>query len=373
MILLTGAPQSSLLDWSEEHLSVPLLEAFQERTDTDCPTISSITSSSNLPAWRRLPLVEKHLLSGLSQESGYLNKDLPESSLGAGDTSFLTTNNVSRLSNGSTLGGTCVSLSSDSGWDEALSQFYENSFLVHEDLPTPNVTALHSGDESTLGVSFVSVEDSQDTQPPSLARLKPQSLRLSTLCQIPNAAYLRSLEPQTVTVDLVVGILHISPPRWIKTCRDNRWVELVELTVADDTKAGFGISMWLSQIKSASSNKATSPDLRSKLTRTRPRDVVLIKNLALSSYQNRVHGQSLRKANTTLDLLFRVMVGSDDEPGAYGWRELEMNDRNDMQLGRVMKVQEWIMSFVGSGPHRLPSKTPHRKTRLFEHLPADTP
>lgn len=375
MILLTGAPPSSTLEWGEQSLSAPLLAAFgdtqSERSEGDCITPNFPT----LPAWRQLPLVTKHLPSGLSQQSIYLNQNLVESTLADDQTSFFTTSDYSLLPDDTIVEG---SQTSESGSNDALTQFYEHSFNIHDDVPASNVTALLSFDDQTLGIPTDSAQDDREPQQPNLTRPKPRSTHLTTLWEIPNAAYLRSLEPQTMTVDLVVGILSISQLRSIRTRRYNRQVELVELTVADDTKSGFGVSIWLPQDQLTNAKSGQEHDLRSRVTSIRPRDIVLVKNLALTSFQKKVHGQSLRKANTTLDLLYRSVVDSHDEQGAYSLQELGGSDMNDVQLCRVKEVKEWVMSFVSSGPdlplqNEMRSKDPRVRTRLQQQLPSDTP
>lgn len=377
MILLTGAPLSNALDWGEECLSAPPLEAFRGRPLTQLNQDAK-SSLPNLPAWRSLPLAVRHLPSGLSQAGGYLVHKIVEPSTVFTETSFLTTSDLSFIPDDSVAGWTHTSIVSGSSPNDALSQFYEHSFLLHDDLPALNVTALNSFDDSTLKLSSTTEQHAQDSPEAKAVRQRPYSSRLSTLRDIPNAAYLRSLEPQTITIDLVVGILQIPAARSIKTRMANRLVDLVELTVADDTRSGFGISIWLPQNSKPKPLKPLEHDLRSMVLKLRPRDIVLIKNLALTSFQNKVHGQSLRKANTTLDLLYRGMVASHDEPGAYSFRELASGDNNDTQLLRVKQVKEWMISFVGSGStlpsdHRTSEKDPRAKARRLQQLPADTP
>ena len=376
-MILTGAPASSLLDCSEEPLNVPLLKAFEEREDADSALEPTLRTPSHQPVWRCLPSATIYQPSELSRKGVYLDHDPLESTLADDEASFLTTTDISCLPGDLNFEGSLTSLHSELSSEDALSQIYENSFIVHEDLPTSNVTALQPNDGQAMELSSGSPFDDRTSLGSITMRPKPRSHRLTILSEIPNTAYLRSLEPQTVTVDLVVGVLHVSQPRLIKTRRDNRWVELVELTVADHTKAGFGISIWLSQGKVSGSNRAQTRDLRSRMTTIRPRDIILVKNLALTSFRNRVHGQSLRRANTTLDLLYRVAVDH-DEVGAYTLRELDDKEASDLQLARVKQVKEWIMSFVGSGPDlllqpRKDSKNPSMKARLLQELPSDTP
>lgn len=377
MIFLTGAPLSNALDWEEAALSTPLLHAFKDTRDDLGRFPNSSRDGIGRPAWRVLPSTKTKEVSSTnwSQEGVYLDQNLMQSTIADDETSFLATGDLSILPDDSNLEGTLASMASDLGSEDALSQFYEHSFIAHEDIQASNVTTFLSSDDQGWSSPSSSTPANQELSMKVLSPIRPRSTRLSTLREIPNDRYLRALEPQTVTMDLVVGILHILPPRSIKTRRENRWVELVELIVADDTKAGFGISIWLPQDNIPRSRKLQEHDLRSRVTELRPRDIVLVKNLALASFQKKVHGQSLRKANTTLDLLYRNLVDANDKPGAYTRQELNAGKGGDLQLERVRKVEDWIMSFVGSGPHKAETDREGQrgKPRPLQQLPPDTP
>jgi hypothetical protein len=92
----------------------------------------------------------------------------------------------------------------------------------------------------------------------------------------------------------------------------------------------------------------------------RPRDVVCLQNVALSSYRGKVHGQSLKRDVTKIDLLFRRPVDDDDMQGVYSASNL----RNpiDPQIKKVKAVRDWLLDFVGDG----------KKRKGQMSLPADT-
>lgn len=375
LIFLTGAPLASALTWDEQHLSAPLLEAFQGRS---FHAQASSASSSNQPTWRIVPLRSMHLPSGLTQASDYSAQSSTDEYHGDQETSFLTASDLSFLPNDSFLEDDQVSLPFGVNSEDILTQFYDHSFTVHDELPASHVLAVSSSGGSGESLRWESAEPETKLQTPPIARSKPQSRHLSTLQDIPNATHLRSLEPQTMTVDLIVGILQISQPQLIKTRKYSGWAELVDMMVADETKAGFGISIWLPQSQSSKATKMKENDkICSKVTGLRPRDIVLAKNVALKSFRTKVHGQSMRSANTSLDLLYRNVIDSYDEPGAYNLRELATEEGNDPQLIRVRKLKDWFTTFVGHGLWLDHEQQPDDgdckfSNKALQQLPSDT-
>ena len=375
LIFLTGAPLSSALLWDENHLSTSVLEAFEERSFHE-QTISA--TSSEQPAWRLVSLQSKHLPSGLTQASDGSGQVPTDTYFGDEETSFLTATDLSLLPDDSRQPDDQVPLSSDVGSADVLTQFYDHSFTVHDEVPASHVFTVASQDRSSEDLECHTVEPATELQAPPIARPQPRSRHLSTLRDIPNAAYLHSLEPQTMTVDLVVGILQISQPQWIKTRKYSGWAELVEMMVADEVKAGFGITIWLPPAKTSKALKAKENDhIRSKVTSLRPRDIVLVKNVALKTFRSKVHGQSMRSANTSLDLLYRSVLDSYDQPGAYNLCELATEDADDPQLTRVRELKAWLATFVSHGPRSNCRQQQGEEdwevcTKALQQLPADT-
>ena len=375
LIFLTGAPLAIVLNWDDQQLSAPLLEAFQDRSFHAQAFSASL---SDQPAWRIVPLQSKHLPSGLTQASDYSAQASTDEYDGGEKTSFLTATDLSFLTNDSRQEDDQVSLPSDVSPDAILTQFYDHSFTIYDEIPASHILAVASPDELGKNLRYKSAEGEIKLQAPPIARPKPRSRHLSTLQDIPNAAYLRCLEPQTMTVDLIVGILQISQPHLIKTRKYSGWAELVDMTVADETKAGFGISIWLPQTKPSKTAKTKeNDDIRSKVTGLRPRDIVLAKNVALKSFRSKVHGQSMRSANTSLDLLYRNVIDSYDEPGAYRLHELAAEEEGDSQLIRVRKLKDWFTTFVGHGTWSDHRQQPDKgdweaANKPTQQLPSDT-
>ncbi|EXJ69499.1 uncharacterized protein A1O5_07535 [Cladophialophora psammophila CBS 110553] len=289
-----------------------------------------------------------------------------------------------------------------------LSEYYDHSFSIYEAIPSSHLP--HFSDSITPGTpTYESNEEMfspQQTTPgtpggiirtPSQRRLSqaPRPKTLSELQDIPNARYLQHISPQTMTVNLIVGIISIAPPRTVITGAKYgrpKDVDLVEMIVGDDTKSGFPISMWLPKEMrvnwkdGANANPEGSRSvLRRGLRFMKPRDVVLLQNVALSSFRGKVHGQSLKGDVTKIDLLFRKKVDDDDLSGIYSVSNLRTaNVGKDPQVLKVKKVRDWLVEFVGEregavggggGGLALPGGRRGRKNKAgygYAFLPDDT-
>jgi hypothetical protein len=76
-------------------------------------------------------------------------------------------------------------------------------------------------------------------------------------------------------------------------------------------------------------------EVRRTLETVRRGDVLLLRNVALSVFQGKIHGQSLRRGGTSLRVLERDGDGVSE--GGEGWRE------------RRREVERWLEAFVGMG------------------------
>ncbi|CAF9911937.1 MAG: hypothetical protein ALECFALPRED_007773 [Alectoria fallacina] len=378
VIFLTGAPLPSSLGWTEEELCAPLQPGFLEKGAVESTGRS--TSDGKAPSWRILPLKKPHLPTGLSQIS---REDLPLEDYDYinDETSFLSTTELSFISADPNQFSSQGSQISDSEKENLFTQYYEQSLAVHENIPSSQIVGVESFDESfaTESEDF-SIALSASSQSPAeaqLSRSRLTSSHLSDLKEMPNAAYLHSITPQTMTVNLVVGIISISQPRTIRTRKGGRLVELVEMLVGDDTKAGFGINIWLPPSQESNHSALQGSDLRTQTLQLRPQDVVLAKTVALSSFRGKVYGQSLRRGMTTLDLLYRNVVDGDDTRGAYSADELKEGAINEPQVRKVRDVKDWVMRFVGVNTGALPSgkvsKARPAGEKRLQALPEDTP
>ena len=376
VIFMTGAPLSSSLQWTEEELCAPLQPGFVERKPAESTEPSS--HADKAPSWRSVPLERPHLPTGLTQIS---QEDIGSEEYGfpAGETAFFSPTEFSFISDPSECPSE-QSQVSNSAKEDLYTQYYEQSFAIHENIPSSQIVGAESLDESfatepeDCSTAFSASSPSYPAD--QLARSRLISSHLSELKDMPNAGYLQSITPQTMTVNLVVGVISISQPRTIKTRKGGHSIELVEMLVGDDTKAGFGINIWLPPQESNHS-ALQDGDLRTQTLKLRPQDVILARNVALSSFRAKVYGQSLRRGMTTLDLLYRNVVDGHDAPGAYRAGELEHGAVDELQVRKVRDVKDWVMRFVGGNTGALPvgrvSEPRLGNGNLMQALPNDTP
>lgn len=349
IIFLTGAPLSSALQWDDQSLSAPLQACF-----SDDPLPSPIDKDScSGPRWRVLPFEPDDSLAVAAVERSKSDAARPEKHLhraSADETTFLTTTDFSNPS-GRILPAQPSVLESQ---DDLLTQFYQHSFAAHQETQLDYGS---SSESSSFSTSYVESYTASKQQIPSsprdqLTRTRLFSALLTDLNQIPNAAYLNSINPQTMTINIVVGIISIPFTRIIKSkWSGGRNTGLVEMLVGDDKKTGFGINLWVSP----DPHNGKQSMLETALAHLRPQDVVLARNVALGSFGGKVYGHSLQRDMTTLDLLYRKVVDASDTPGAFGMREFENNDDdNDEgiiggQLAKLRRVRRWVMELVGGG------------------------
>lgn len=374
IIFLTGAPLSSSLQWDDGVLSAPIQRCFAANSMRSEINLAASSTAEMGPAWRSLPLEREHLPTGFTQRT----KAEEVVADFANETSFLVATDLSFISAGSGEKSSQAFLSSPEEEEEdLLTQFYEHSFSFHENVTSPRALDC----ESTNETNSTSFEDSYIMSQPNgasssgknLTKSRLRSSYLTDLACVPNAAHLEVIAPQTMTVNLVLGIISIPQPRLIKARRSGQILGLVEMLVGDETKAGFGISVWFPDPQNPGEKES---DLQSEVRRLRPQDIVLARNIALSSFKGKVYGQSLRRDMTTLDLLYRNKVDATDKGGAFRAREIQDSESGSIQISKVKRVRQWVIDFVGAGtilPQAgLTQKPGAFRKHQFQELPPDT-
>lgn len=331
VLIFTGAPDNDSIDWGTadllSHFNPQISDFLQLPQHQDVSVTPSRRYQSSLQhaVWRYLSLKRSHVPTGFSQQHGMqLVENYPSSA------DFLNTTTVSF----ETSFGSEQSSQASGG---LLSQFYEHSLAVYDEIPSSQLVASSSEGDS----SFISEDSSSRySDENSTSFIRPPlgnhgGEHLSDLEDIPNAAYLRGIEPATMTVNLIVGIISIAAPRTVKT----RWGStktLVEVLVGDETKSGFSVTFWLPSESVA----------QSALAGLRAQDVVLMQNVALNVFTKKVYGHSLRKDMTKVNLLYRKKLDPEDVGGYYSTADLSSRSAHP-QLKKTQKVREWVLQFVG--------------------------
>ncbi|KAI0554024.1 hypothetical protein F4679DRAFT_529195 [Xylaria curta] len=357
VMIFAGAPEERTLDWTVSNLLNHFLEPIASFARLETPSESSLRdpssfSTPNLAIWRSIPLYRERLPTGFSQ-----NHALTHAYQGSPE--FFTT--VRSFD-------TTSALSEDDPHEQIINRFYDHSVAIHGDIPS---SQLPSTSFTTDGSSFDVTDDISEERSTQLdiSVTEPRGFNesrvdhLSDLEDLPDANYLLSISPQTMTVNLIVGVISIAEPRTVRT----RWgttKSLVELLVGDETKSGFSITFWLS----------SEPSEGNTLLRSlRRQDIILLRNVALSVFMKKVHGHSLRKGHTTIDLLHRRRIDKDDTGGRYTMRDVSLTRRAPPQLVKTRKVWEWLIHFVGDGGTSLGKRSHKGKLiRRWDVPPDDT-
>lgn len=343
-IFLMGAPLPGHLDWENDVLLSTPIPPFQgSQTSTEYHSSTEQASAK----WRVLPALAR------DESDGYHD-------LHHGTPNFWTTHQLKTTNH-------------PSEEDPILSQFYNHSFAVHEttDISASNLSDGIPTQTSSSGLDSIETcaESSDGHVPDTDPRLRvPGPVR--DLENVPTARYLQSIAPQTMTVNLVVGVIAVHPPRRVVTRQWKSELDIVELIVGDDTRAGFGVNFWLYPEKSSDAKTREIDRLRQSLATLRPRDIVLLRTIGLGSFQDRVYGQSLRGGLTQVELLHRRLVDTTDAGGFY--QSIPPGTINgDQPLQKVCRVREWMVQFVGA-THEAGGKGPGMPAQRGPQLPPDT-
>ena len=358
IIILTGAPSKKSLDWSEIELSAPILEAFKTQPTSRASSAEGQTTSSR-PTWRSIPLEQKHVPTGLTQtaQPPVIGVHGPNPDTGhEGSSGFLDLQSLS-------------SQGDDEG--NELTQFLEQSFALHEDVASsqPQLEDGAGSQNSAAVTESMTISESSVVVSPPVPPLKTDAQigQITALKDIPSISQIISLRPQKIMRSLVVAVLSIPP---IRPCK-NRWgrysrpADRLELTVADETRSGFGVNLWLppvaAEISAGHENHGesgiTAPAWPSSFNQEaralRLRDIAMLRNVALTEYQGKVYANS-REGLTKIEVLFRFSEGSHEESsrerGRYRLKDLRRANRKgepDHLLEKTCRIWDWLVDFVG--------------------------
>ncbi|OAT11798.1 hypothetical protein BDBG_07223 [Blastomyces gilchristii SLH14081] len=314
VITLTGAPRPSALKWDVSELLNEcwfcLLGSGDGRGTTEAGPVR----------WRRIEQGKRHY--GFPGEHDEVDENQDDENIDYEGTEFFAQGGAIERHTG--LQAT-LDIEVEAG-----SEFYDHSFAVHE-----------GGGDSILlsGMDSFSTESNFETTVDDISiHPLPPPIRghLSDLRDIPSAAYLHSISPRMIPINLIVAIITIYPRKRVRT----RWgdeTDVVELVVGDETRSGFQITCWLS-LKGGESGDGAKQGLDGSIRGLRPRDIVLFRSVALNSFRGKVYGQSLKDNMTKVDLLHRAPIDPSDEQGLFTAQALA--DRTSDSHPQLVKVDQ---------------------------------
>ncbi|RPB17250.1 hypothetical protein P167DRAFT_561569 [Morchella conica CCBAS932] len=332
-ILLLGAPRAStlrnlpLIDFDSDDNNKEDLPAFWGQTSGNVDHVTStslpIPSATEHPAvWRILPLKRKYLHTGFSQR--------PE----VHTPTHLRREEFSQDYNSSIDPSSTTSTNGDDDLNR--------SFAVHNmpSSPVAGPSDLEASFTSTAAASSFSSITETPAPPPMLSIIP--SMALTNLQNLPTASYLKSIVPQTMSISAIVGIIQIFEPRTFTTKRYGTQLTIQTLLVGDETSAGFKLDLWLPNGKLTSAGEAFVATVDS----LRVGDIILVQNMALGFWDNRVNGATLRKDRTRIELIYRVNYSGSRERQQWRAVDLERVSEDRSGVEKVKRVLEYVRNFV---------------------------
>ncbi|KAK3707583.1 hypothetical protein LTR37_012078 [Vermiconidia calcicola] len=353
-IFLTGAPETESLRWDDQHLlselKAPFTACLDERTFTSGqPLLSSSAPTAPFTKWRSVDYHSPATKILLAKEDAFqptqflsFHDDHGAGALNDDDTGFLE-HSVAVLD-----GLDSSQILPKTAADPPDAEEQTTFLSTEESFTTDSLT--ESSFHTTSNASILPVSPERGDIP---------SCPITDLKHIPNATHITRILPQTITVNLLVGIISISPARTVTLRRKNAEMNIIELTVGDDTRAGFSISLWLTPLDS---QHRPADDLRETIKNLRTGDVVLVRNVALGCFRGCVYGQSLSRRFARNSTMLMVLREGDlgVEGGAFG--------------AKVQRVRRWTSDFVGVAKESLSFVEARTATgkRKNDELPPDT-
>ncbi|KAM0716476.1 hypothetical protein Q7P37_007921 [Cladosporium fusiforme] len=349
-IFLAGAPEADELEWDEGRLISTFTIGSRTLYEESTP---QPTSTWNVPKWREITLEPNRAKAAYQA---------PEADFFSFSDMF-------------------------PDLDIATKQdFLDHSIALIDDLASSQLAPTNVDETTFLNsttLSFISdtslrpSDDSEISQSPSQKPSLPPNLPITDIKQIPSASHILSIAPQTITINLLCAVISVSQPRTV-TLRRRRGnshngnpqantMEILDLLLGDETRAGFSISFWLPPRGSQKANHHPHndlEDLRSSLQSLRGGDVVLVTNVALSVWRGAVYGQSLGRRWARNSTRVAKVGDMDVERGLpFGVK------------GKLARVRGWSEEFVGKTVARSGSgkgKGKGKRKIREEELPPDS-
>lgn len=206
--------------------------------------------------------------------------------------------------------------------DEDLSiadDYLQQSLVFHDTLLSSQVVQDVAADHTVNSSSFLATSFGTTTSgfsSPSpvdsqvLVIQVPSAMTVTSLGNLPSAQHLRSIYPQTPTPNFLCALMTSPERREVFVRKGGYKMDLWEVTVGDDTCSNFKVTFWL-RLPPQSNNEQNhvQVQLLHTLERLQVGNVVLLRNIALTSFRDTVYGQSLNtaitRARTSVDVLMK--------------------------------------------------------------------
>jgi len=308
--MLNGAPLRNHLEFNGDTLL-----ALEDCRPFDAATSVSTPANDSTPSlkWRGLPFKNPRLQTGWSQPF------LPGNVRGQ-DVSDVSLPNVGRYT--SFLQEDTTHLDTSIAFEDtsvATPGYLEHSLIFHDTLLSSQVLPDSIADTSVSSSSFLTTSFGttlSDFDSPSkvdehtlLVKVAPK-MSITPLGLLPNAQRLRAIYPQTPTPNFLCVVTATPEQKEVFVRKGGYKMNLWEIIVADDTRSDFKVTFWLRPPRESNNEQNhVQTQLLQTLESIKVGDILLLRNIALTSFGDTVFGQSLNpaitRARTTIDVLTR--------------------------------------------------------------------
>ncbi|KAH6232057.1 hypothetical protein HBI53_025270 [Parastagonospora nodorum] len=374
---LNGAPLPQHLDFGEDALfGVTKCDAFVITSEIEP------TDTASVAKWRHIRVDNSRLRTGWSQPY------LPGSARKLGDEANSIIPHIEETSTFPEFESTRNDTTMDFEESSMSDPFLEHSLVFHDTLLSSQVALDTVADETISSSSFLTTSfGTSVSEPSSLNRTDGQILILQVspkmlitpLGSMPSAQHLRHIYPQTPTPNVLCVLMAPPERREVYIRRGGYNMDLYEITVADDTSSGFKVTFWIRPPRESNNEQSnTQEPLLQILENLHVGDTLLLRNIALTSFRDTVHGQSLNpsiaRARTTIDVLMKstgVTIG-------------KIEGLPEPVVQAFQRVKRWARTHVAAAEggsrkrrgtstgHNTPGKRRLASSRNGELLPPDT-
>ncbi|KAI5372585.1 hypothetical protein J4E82_008688 [Alternaria postmessia] len=318
--MLNGAPLRGYLNFDDDKL-LPVEEC--RLFDAASSTLSSTNDSTPVIKWRGISYGDSRLRTGWSQPI------LPDCSPGR-EMPDLSLANVKESV--SFLPEDTTSLESKIAFEDpslATNSFLEQSLMFHDTLLSSKVLPDDMTDRTISSSSFLTTSfgttPSEFSSPSKVGEHTvniqvPPKMAITPLESLPSAQRLRAIYPQTPTPNFLCAVTATPEQKEVFVRKGGYKMKLWEIIVADDTRSNFKVTFWLRPPRESNNEQDHVQNLLLQtLKGIKVGDILLLRNIALTSFGDNVFGQSLNptiaRARTSIDVLTKSGAGSSAQLG----------------------------------------------------------
>ncbi|KAF3051749.1 hypothetical protein E8E11_008946 [Didymella keratinophila] len=199
---------------------------------------------------------------------------------------------------------------------------------------------------SFLTTSFGTTSSATSSPTPMDSHALP-AMAVTPLGSLPSARHLRLIYPQTPTPNFLCALMTTPERREVFVRKGGYKMDLWEIIVGDDTHSNFKVTFWMRPPRDSNNERTHAQvQLLQTLERLQVGNILLLRNIALTSFRDVVYGQSLNtaiaRARTSIDVLTKSGGMSVAQVGGLPASVVEI----------FLRVKRWARSHVaGEAKH----------------------